>query len=186
MFTGIVQAVGTIKQNESRFVVDGRLPYEVPIGGSIAVDGVCLTRVDGEGLSFDLSAETLSKTNLGSKRAGDAVNLEAALRVGDQLGGHFVMGHVDGLATLIEREDSANQSVFRFQAPNGGEELIADKGSIALDGIALTTVAPKGLLFEVHLVPHTLNATTFADIKQGGQVNCEFDLVARYVRLVNR
>lgn len=178
MFTGIVQDVGTVLEPGSRLIVQARLPYEPPVGGSVAIDGCCLTHLGGSPLAFDLSDETLARTTLGSLRAGSRVNVEAALRVGDPVGGHFVMGHVDGAAVFL----GAEGEVFRFRAPEGAERFLADKGSVALAGVGLTVVRPSGLEFTVALVPHTLANTTLGSLAVGESVNIEFDVLARYGR----
>ncbi|HET6644306.1 MAG TPA: riboflavin synthase [Fimbriimonadales bacterium] len=182
MFTGIVQCVGEVIQPGSRLVVRGALPNDVPFGGSISVSGCCLTRVQGADLSFDLTEETLARTKLGRLRVGDAVNLEAALRAGDPIGGHFVLGHVDAVGQMISRDNE----MFRFKAPTDGMRFIADKGSITIDGVSLTTIEPRGDAFAVSLVPHTLTATTLGSLAVGDEVNLEYDVIARYVVVASR
>jgi riboflavin synthase len=184
MFTGIVQAVGTIEAvakrgGGARLVVDaGALDLAgVAIGDSICVQGACLTVAarTGRKLTFDVSRETLDCT-AGLARAGN-VNLEKALRVGDPLGGHLVTGHVDGVATVAAREDG----MVAFRAPKALARYIARKGSVCVDGVSLTVNRVKGALFEVNLIPHTLEATTLARLAPGARVNLEIDLLARYV-----
>ena len=192
MFTGIVQAVGTVSEAGRRLVVAvSGLPYEVPEGGSVASDGVCLTRVllpppappssrqseTREGsFVFDLSEETLGRTTLGGLGVGARVNVEAALRAGDAIGGHFVSGHVDGVGEFL----GSSGEEFRFRAPVGGERFLVDKGSIAVAGVSLTVVRPVGLEFSVAVIPHTLSATTFGSLSVGDGVNIEYDVLARY------
>ena len=178
MFTGIIQDIGTVIAGGRRLVVAAKLPYDPPLGGSIAVDGVCLTRVEGDDLAFDLSDETLARTSLGSLVVGSRVNVEAALRAGDPIGGHFVSGHVDGVGEFL----GASGEEFRFRAPDGAEPFLADKGSITLAGVSLTVVRPSGLEFSVALVPHTLAATTLGSLQPGEPLNVEYDVLARYAR----
>lgn len=175
MFTGIVQAVGTIKQAGKRLVVEGKLPYEIPVGGSVSVNGCCLTHVGGELLNFDLSEETLRRTTLVSLKKNDKVNLEAALRAGDPIGGHFVQGHVDGVGTFIRSEGER----FTFDAANG-EELLVEKGSICIDGVSLTVMDSQGPRFSCALVPVTLARTTLSRLAPGDAVNLEYDILAKY------
>jgi len=181
MFTGIVQAVGEVVQAGRQLVVAvSGLPYEVPAGGSVAIDGCCLTRVllphTSEGLTFDLSEETLARTTLGGLGAGTRVNVEAALRAGDPIGGHFVMGHVDGVGEFL----GSDGEEFRFLAPEGAEGFLVDKGSVAIAGVSLTVVRPARLEFSVALVPHTLSVTTLGSLASGDSVNIEYDALARY------
>lgn len=184
MFTGLVQAVGSV-----RSVGDGRLVVDPPdawpgdpwqTGESVAVNGCCLTVTgDAPPLAFDLSAETLARTNLGVLQAGSLVNLERAMRPADRLGGHIVQGHVDGLASLLAVEKAGGSRVLRFQT-DGGRYLI-DKGSVAVDGVSLTVVRPNGGEFEVWVVPHTLEATNLGDRRPGDLLNIEYDVLAKHV-----
>ncbi len=152
-------------------------------GDSIAVDGVCLTvtRIDGDEWCFDVSKETLSRTLLGARVAGDAVNLELALLATDRLGGHFVTGHVDGIGCLEAIEVVGSSSKMRFSAPAGLSRFIAVKGSICIDGISLTVNAVIENSFEVNIVPHTLQMTTVGDFAPGRRVHLEIDIIARYL-----
>ncbi|MGE5639386.1 MAG: riboflavin synthase [Clostridia bacterium] len=182
MFTGIVQAVGRLVRLHPHEIDCGSLDLAgVAIGDSVCVQGVCLTvtaRTAG-GFRADVSAETLRVTT-GLERPGE-VNLEKALRAGDQLGGHLVAGHVDGVGELVRREGS----VFRFRAPEALAKYVARKGSICIDGVSLTVNAVEGAEFEVNLIPHTLEVTTLGRLQAGSKVNLEADLIARYVeRLV--
>lgn len=194
MFTGIIQASGTVHSIESRggdarlTLATGKLPMgEVVLGDSIAVNGVCLTAValDGARFSADVSRETLSLTTLGALRPGSRVNLEKALTLATPLGGHLVSGHVDGVGEVLERRQDGRSWRFQIQAPAGLARYIAQKGSICVDGTSLTVNAVQGALFELNIVPHTLTETLFGDYQTGTRVNLEVDLVARYLeRLV--
>ena len=158
----------------------------IEVGASIANSGVCLTvvgverRAGGSRISFDVGAETLAVTTLGRLRAGDRVNLERSLQVGDELGGHMVSGHVDGVAEILSRRDFDGMAHFRFRAPKDCAKFIAVKGSVALDGTSLTVNAVEGDEFEVLLIPHTLEVTTWGERKAGDRVNIEVDQMARY------
>ena len=192
MFTGIVTDVGEVFAIEplgerNRLTIASRYdPATIAVGASIANAGVCLTVIDvaplgiGSRLVFDVGAETLAVTTLGSWRKGDRVNLERSLRVGDELGGHMVSGHVDGLATIASRRDFAGMAHFRFGAPKALAKFIAVKGSVALDGTSLTVNAVEGDAFEVLLIPHTLDVTTWGGRRAGDAVNIEIDTMARY------
>ncbi|MET0280890.1 MAG: riboflavin synthase [Steroidobacteraceae bacterium] len=195
MFTGIVQAIGSIATHERRGG-DLRLGIEasdlaaridagrLAIGESIAVSGVCLTVVEFDGRQFvaDVSRETLALTTLGDLRAGDAVNLEAALRAGDPLGGHLMSGHVDGRAEVVELHHDARSLRVEVEVPAALARYIAPKGSVALDGISLTVNQVEGRRFGVNLIPHTIEVTTFGDLALGRQLNLEVDQLARYVQ----
>lgn len=186
MFTGIVQALGTIRSlSGSRLEVD--FPVEAfdeafEIGESVAVNGCCLTVVDGtSGLAFDLSEETRRRTALEQLEVGSRVNLERAMRASDRFGGHIVQGHVDGVGSFVAREAREGGEVFRFRIPDAGAKYLIDKCSIALDGISLTVVEPKGCEFDVWVIPHTLAVTTLGNLQPGSKVNVEYDLIARHV-----
>ena len=190
MFTGIVQATGTVGSAEVRGG-DLRLTIaapelgcaNIPPGDSVSVSGCCLTVVasDERTLAFDLSNETLSLTTLGDLRPGDRVNLEPALRLSDRLGGHLVAGHVDGVGTIISIEPDARSQRWTIDAPPALMRYIAAKGSVCVDGVSLTVNEIDGNRFGVNLIPHTVAATTFADRRAGDPVNLEIDLLARYV-----
>src|SRR5579863_4347498 len=177
MFTGIISDVGQLID----ITPSGELrrlklasAYEagtIPVGASIANSGACLTVVD---------AETLAVTTLGEWRAGRRINLERSLKVGDELGGHMVSGHVDGIAEILSRRDFDRMAHFRFRAPKGLSKFIAVKGSVALDGTSLTVNAVEGDTFEVLLIPHTLKVTSWGERKAGDKVNIEVDQMARY------
>jgi len=178
MFTGIVQAVGRIEKHNPLRIKAGRLPLaDVRIGDSICVQGCCLTVVKkAKGrLSFDVSSETLSVT-AGLDRPG-AVNLEKSLALGERLGGHLVSGHVDGVGEVT----SFSGGVLEVRAPQELARYIARKGSITIDGVSLTVNRVEGPLFEVFLIPHTLEVTTLSRLAPGARVNLEVDLIARYV-----
>ena len=181
MFTGIVREVGRVVSFDGhRLVVEGAT--QAATGDSVAVDGVCLTAVDGSQLAFDVVDETLDRTTLGALKAGDRVNLEPALRAGDPLGGHLVQGHVDGLG----RARSVGESVW-IDAPPDLLRYVVEKGSITVDGVSLTVAAVDGEGFAVALVPHTLEATTLGGLAPGDPVNLEVDILAKYVeKLVGR
>ncbi len=194
MFTGIITDVGKILAIEpsgerSRLVIGSRYdPATIAIGASISNNGVCLTateikpRGEGSEIGFDVGAETLAVTTLKRLKAGDNVNLERALKIGDELGGHLVSGHVDGVADLLERRDFDEMAHFRFRCPTPLSRFVATKGSVALDGTSLTVNAVDGDTFEVLLIPHTLTVTTWGGRKAGDVVNIEVDQMARYAQ----
>lgn len=190
MFTGIIQATGSIvtrqaRDGDARLTIDtGTLDLSrTAIGDSIAVNGCCLTVVElsARGFSADVSRETLALTTLGSLAEGSRVNLEAAAVLGQPLGGHLLSGHVDGVAELGTREADARSLRLWFRAPAELARYIARKGSVAIDGVSLTVNAVADNEFEVNIVPHTLTATIIEDYAPGRRVNLEVDLVARYL-----
>ncbi|MBE0452453.1 MAG: riboflavin synthase [Roseovarius sp.] len=188
MFTGIITDIGRIASVARRGDMHARIAtgYDtgrIEIGASIACDGVCLTVVAlGAGwFDVDISAETLSKTNLGDWAEGRRVNLERALRVGDELGGHIVSGHVDGLAEVIARRDEGESRRLTFRAPAALARFIAPKGSVALNGTSLTVNEVSGDTFGVNLIPHTQTVTTWGAVAVGDRINLEIDTLARYV-----
>jgi riboflavin synthase len=190
MFTGLVEALGRVERAADEDA--GRrltiawpgLDEPLAIGESVAVNGCCLTVVSRHGLRFDVQAgpETLLRTNLGAKRAGDAVNLERSLRVGDRLGGHFVQGHVDGTAALVERRADGEWEFLAFAIDPELTPLMVEKGSIAVDGVSLTLVDVGADRFSVMLIPHTLAITTLGALRVGDRVNIEADMLAKHVR----
>jgi len=192
MFTGIVSDVAEVIEmtslgERSRLVVASAYDSAaIAVGASIANAGVCLTAVAveprdaGSAISFDVGAETLKVTTLGEWRQGTRVNLERALKVGDELGGHMVSGHVDGIAEVVSRRDFEDMAHFRFRAPHECAKFTAVKGSVALDGTSLTVNAVDGDEFEVLLIPHTLAVTTWGERRPGEGVNIEVDQMARY------
>ncbi len=187
MFTGIIQAVGSLRTIERRGAsawLSVGCPFaKLELGESVAVDGVCLTvvRIVDGGFTADASVETLARTTLGERSMGAKVNLERALALGDRMGGHIVAGHVDGVGELVSRErvESAERVVFR--APREVLRYLAEKGSVAIDGVSLTVNAVIGDTFELILVPFTQGATTLAERRAGDRVNLEADVIARYV-----
>jgi riboflavin synthase len=190
MFTGIIQAVGSIASLEQRGgdmrlgVACGKLPMtDVKLGDSIAVSGVCLTVIEktAQGFHADVSGETLQRTIIGRLAVHDAVNLEKALTLETRLGGHLVSGHVDGFGTVVARHEDSRSVQFTVQAPDELARYIATKGSICVDGVSLTVNAVDGASFELNIVPHTLAETTLRDYRAGRQVNLEVDLIARYL-----
>ena len=188
MFTGIITDVGTIRETEKRGDLRARIgtAYDtagIDIGASICCDGVCLTVVETGDDWFDveISAETLSKTNLGGWGDGQRVNLERALKVGDELGGHIVSGHVDGLAELISLTDEGDSTRAQFRAPEALARFIAPKGSIALNGTSLTVNEVQGTVFGINMIPHTKAVTTWGTARVGDMINLEVDTMARYV-----
>lgn len=195
MFTGIVTDVGRVRHIEKRgdthIVISTNYDLSaVDMGASIACSGVCLTVVDkGTGkdswFAVTASGETLSKTTLGSWKAGDPVNLERPMRVGDEFGGHIVSGHVDGVAEVKLLVPEGESTRITFEVPVALSKFIASKGSVALDGVSLTVNEVEGTRFGVNIIPHTSKVTTFGRLKPGSKVNLEIDLLARYVaRLV--
>jgi riboflavin synthase len=190
MFTGIILAVGKItaieqQAGDCRLTIDtGKLSLQdAALGDSIAVNGVCLTAIalGPHSFSADVSNETLSRTSLKTATAGTPVNLELALTPSTRLGGHIVSGHVDGLATVIDRKPDARSVRFKFKAPDPLAKYIAEKGSVCLDGISLTVNEVEGSVFGVNIVPHTLKETTLGFAGPGTVVNLEVDLLARYL-----
>jgi riboflavin synthase len=200
MFTGIVTDIGEVVAVEPRAegltrlkIACGYDPDTIDIGASIACSGVCLTVVgrgrDGNRgwFAVDAAAETLRITTVGAWRNGTRINLERALKVGDELGGHIVAGHADGLATLSARDDLTDMARLSFRAPAELARFIAPKGSVALDGVSLTVNEAVDDTFSVLIIPHTLAVTTLGTLAVGGEVNLEVDLMARYAaRLLER
>ncbi|MDX2038162.1 MAG: riboflavin synthase [Isosphaeraceae bacterium] len=189
MFTGLVEALGLVVEHRAE---DGgtRLTVEWPglvdpfvTGESIAVNGCCLTAVAIEGDRFvaQLGPETLERTNLGTRVAGDRVNLERSLRAGDRLGGHFVQGHIDTRATLVERRREGDWEFLAFRLDRRWTRLMVEKGSIAVDGVSLTLVGVSADGFSVMLIPHTLAVTTLGVVGIGETVNIEVDILAKHV-----
>jgi riboflavin synthase len=189
MFTGLVEALGTVRE----LAVTGtgrRLALGVPefagqlhLGESVAVNGACLTVVesDAETCSFEVSPETLRRTNLGELRTGDRVNLERSLALGDRLGGHLVQGHVDGVGQVLERRPDGEWLMVWFRCPADLAAQMVPKGSVAVDGVSLTLVDIEAEQFSVALIPHTLANTTLGFKGPGSAVNLETDLLAKYV-----
>lgn len=189
MFTGIIEEAGQVARVQPR-EEGARLELEVPalaaevrIGDSVAVNGVCLTVVerDGSRLAFDAVRETLQRSNLGSLRSGDRVNLERPLRAGGRLDGHIVQGHVDGTGLLSSVVVEGGSHRLRFQALPSLLRYVVEKGSIAVDGVSLTVAAVGPDWFEVVIIPHTWQVTNLSDLQPGGMVNLEVDILAKYV-----
>ncbi|MFU8776316.1 MAG: riboflavin synthase [Roseovarius sp.] len=188
MFTGIITDVGRIAAVEHRGDLRARIgtgydTARIEIGASIACDGVCLTVValGSDWFDVDISAETLSKTNLAGWAEGRRVNLERALKVGDELGGHIVSGHVDGLAEVVGLRDEGDSTRVTLRAPEALARFIAPKGSVALNGTSLTVNEVAGRDFGINFIPHTKAVTTWGDVALGDMVNLEIDTLARYV-----
>lgn len=190
MFTGIITDIGTItsvNNNGGDTRLGTRTNFDLSktdIGASIACAGCCLTVVEKNADVFfvDVSAESLSKTNIGQWCEGTNINLEQALKMGDELGGHIVSGHVDGLATLTNIKQEGDSYRLTFNVPKKLGGFIAPKGSVTLDGISLTVNEVDGIEFGVNIIPHTWDNTTFGSIKQGNNVHLEIDMLARYVQ----
>lgn len=187
MFTGIIADVGEVVQVEAEqgktFVIATRLELSsVALGASIACAGVCLTvtHITGNQFTVFASEETLNKTTLNFYQPGDVINLEPALKLGDELGGHLVQGHVDGVGEIHHMEAVDQSQVIHFTAPKSLMRFIAEKGSVTIDGVSLTVNQVKGEQFTVNLIPHTLAHTTFQHAKPGRKVNLEIDVIARY------
>ena len=189
MFTGLVQSLATVKQVTPEgpgvrlTITDAEIAAKTSIGDSIAVSGCCLTvvAIDDNSFSFEAGPETLQKTTLGELSAGDQVNLETSLCLGDELGGHLVTGHIDVVGTVDERIDDEEWSTVWFNIPKSHSHQLASKGSIAVEGVSLTLVDVEDTRFSVALIPHTLNVTTLGKRKPGDRVNLETDVLAKYV-----
>ncbi len=193
MFTGIILGLGTVvavtdREKFREIVVDvGSLVTSPTIGASVAVSGVCLTvtKIEGSMLSFEVMEETLKKTTTGDLKVGDKVNIETPMRMGDELGGHFVLGHVDGIGTIVSKTIDGENTHMTFRVPDSLAKCIVDKGSVAIDGISLTICDPKDSEFNVWLLPLTLERTTLGLKAIGDTVNLEADYLLKAV-LKNR
>ena len=192
MFTGIITDVGTVDLVSTRGDTTFKIkttydPAGIPIGASIACSGACLTVISKGGqagnawFQVEVSAETLSKTTLGVWDVGHKINLERSLKVGDELGGHIVSGHVDGVGEVVSIAPEGDSSRIRIKAPKALAKFIAPKGSIALDGTSLTVNEVDGDVFGVNIIPHTSKVTTWGDLRQGDKLNIEIDMLARYL-----
>ena len=191
MFTGIITDVGHVIELEQRGDLRARIGTSyrmesIEIGASIACDGVCLTVIalgapPESWFDVEISAETVGATNVGLWAMGKRLNLERALKVGDELGGHIVSGHVDGVADVVDLRDEGDSTRFTFEAPADLARFIAPKGSVALNGTSLTVNEVDGTRFGVNIIPHTKSATTWGAVSKGDQINLEIDTMARYV-----
>ncbi len=197
MFTGIITDVGSVRsitqKGDTRIVLTTAFDTEtIDIGASIACSGVCLTVVDkgGDWFAVDASGETLSCTNLGTWNEGSKVNLERALRIGEELGGHIVTGHVDGIGEVLSVTPQGESIIIRFYVPQNLAKYIAEKGSVTINGVSLTVNEvidddQKRTIFAINIIPHTQEKTTFSGTKVGDKVNLEIDVLARYVARMN-
>ena len=193
MFTGIITDIGRVRAVQAtgegtgegrRFEIETAFDVaDIDIGGSVAHAGACMTVVEkGDNwYAIEVSAESLSKTTLGSWDVGTRVNLERAMRLGDELGGHIVSGHVDGVGELVGRKADGDSQRYTFRAPQELAKYLAPKGSITIDGVSLTVNEVDGAEFGINLIPHTQTATTLGLLEPGDQVNVEIDMLARYV-----
>jgi riboflavin synthase len=198
MFTGIITALGTVRAitpigGGQDMRVEIAAPWRdvatIPLGASIACSGCCLTAiaVDATGFAAQVSGETLSRTTLGTWRVGTRVNLERSLKLGDEMGGHIVSGHVDGVGEAVEAVADEGSTRWRFRVTPDLARMIAVKGSVAVDGVSLTVNAADDDGFAVNIIPHTASVTLFGTLRPGGRVNIEIDMLARYVaRLLGR
>jgi riboflavin synthase len=194
MFTGLVQKLGTVhalesgKDGQTLSVIERTLGPKLELGESVSVNGTCLTvtACGGDTFSFEVGPETLARTNLGSLAIGEGVNLERALRLGDVLGGHFVTGHIDCTGTILEKLPKGDWLMVWFGYPPEFEELLVEKGSVAVDGVSLTLVDVRPMRFSVMLIPHTCENTTLGRKEPGSTVNLEFDLLAKHVQKLVR
>ncbi len=190
MFTGLVQSLATVRAVVSEgpgvrlVIADSMTALRAAVGDSIALNGCCLTvvSVNDECLTFEAGPETLARTTLGKLAKGDRVNLETSLKVGDELGGHLVTGHIDAVGTIDARQDDAEWSTLWVRVPGDLMRQIASKGSVAVDGVSLTLVDVEDQRFSVALIPHTLHVTTLGSRQAGDHVNLETDVLAKYVQ----
>jgi riboflavin synthase len=187
MFTGLIEIQGTVTSVKETGIGIGLSlkpvsAYELVLGDSVAVNGVCLTVTKHNGeISFDVSPETMRSTNLGELKNGDSVNLERALLLSDRLGGHIVSGHVDNVGSIREIRKAGEYTFYKFDAPNDILKYVVKKGSIAIDGISLTVVDLDNRSFSVAIIPHTLTATNIWQKRIGDRVNLEVDIIGKYV-----
>lgn len=187
MFTGLVETLGSVTAvkntgNGIRLSLKPLSDFELKIGDSVSVNGVCLTVTTHNGdISFDMSPETMQSTNLGRLKVSDRVNLERALRLSDRLGGHIVTGHVDSAGTIISRKTVGEYTLYTFESPPEVLKYVVKKGSIAVDGISLTVNDLDNKSFSVAIIPHTLRATNLGEKNIGDSVNLEVDIIGKYV-----
>jgi riboflavin synthase len=190
MFTGLVQSLAEVAALVAEppgvrlVILEPRIATESKIGDSIAINGCCLTviEIQRDQLAFQAGEETLSRTNLGELAIGDRVNLETSLKAGDAIGGHYVTGHIDAVATVDQRTDDADWCTMWFRTPAAQLAQMASKGSVAVDGVSLTLVDVEAERFSVALIPHTLTVTTLGRRAAGDRVNIETDILAKYVQ----
>lgn len=192
MFTGIITALGTVRAispigegRDMRLVIEAPWPdtASIALGASIACSGCCLTAVElgPDWFAADASAETLACTTMGTWQVGSRINLERSLKVGDELGGHIVSGHVDGVGHAVSATPENASTRWQFRVPADLSRFIAEKGSVAINGVSLTVNAVRGDTFGVNIIPHTASVTSFATLQPGDAVNIEIDMLARYV-----
>ena len=191
MFSGIVQGQAILSSKEDKdsivtmeFVTTVFNPVDLDLGASIAINGVCLTAtsLNKDSFSVDVSTETLKCTNIGELELGDVVNIEQSLKLGDSIDGHFVFGHVDEVSTVQKIEELDQTRILHFLLSEEGMKFVVKKGSIAINGVSLTVNAVNDSGFEVMIIPHTLEKTTFNEFKKGTRANIEYDMLARYVQ----
>lgn len=188
MFTGIVEQTGVVADVErgsdgAVIWIESELLRDCELGASVAVDGTCMTvtKLQGNRARFDASAETLARTTLARRSAGDRVNLERPLRAGQELGGHMVQGHVDGVGRVESVEPDGEGLRMQISLPAGLDRYVVEKGSVTIDGVSLTVADVNGSRFGVALIPHTLSITTLGEYRSGREVNIEIDVLAKYV-----
>jgi riboflavin synthase len=194
MFTGIITEVGEIISKKEKtegivLVVKAKdIAKQAKNGSSVCISGICLTVIKKEknNLYFDVMPETLKKTSLGEKKEGDKVNLEGTLRVGDELGGHFVYGHVDGVGTVVSLEKQGDSRLIKFAPTQELMQFIAPQGSIGIDGVSLTVASFDKKTFTVSLIPFTLKNTTLGKLQVGDRVNLEADMLVKYIKQLNK
>ena len=191
MFSGIVQGQAILSSKEDKesivqmeFATTALNPVDLDLGASIAINGVCLTAtsLNKHSFSVDVSTETLKCTNIGELELGDVVNIEQSLKLGDSIDGHFVFGHVDEVSTVQKIEELDQTRILHFLLSEEGMKFVVKKGSIAINGVSLTVNAVNDSGFEVMIIPHTLEKTTFNEFKKGTRANIEYDMLARYVQ----
>ena len=191
MFSGIVQGQAILSSKEDKesivtmeFATTAFNPVDLDLGASIAINGVCLTAtsLNKDSFSVDVSTETLKCTNIGELELGDVVNIEQSLKIGDSIDGHFVFGHVDEVSTVQNIEVLDQTKILHFSLSQEGMRFVVKKGSIAIDGVSLTVNEVSNSGFQVMIIPHTLEKTSFNDFKKGTRANIEYDMLARYVQ----
>ena len=191
MFSGIVQGQAILSSKEDKdsivtmeFATTAFNPVDLDLGASIAINGVCLTAtsLNKDSFSVDVSTETLKCTNIGELELGDVVNIEQSLKLGDSIDGHFVFGHVDEVSIVQKIEELDQTRILHFSLSKEGMKFVVKKGSIAINGVSLTVNAVNDSGFEVMIIPHTLEKTTFNEFKKGTRANIEYDMLARYVQ----